>query len=51
MPQPAYQDLPLFIHRDENRHDNRRHLEENREKFSQQCALVYSLLKMGKDGQ
>jgi hypothetical protein len=47
MPEAALQDLPLFVHRDENNHDSRRHLEENRDKFSRQCALVYSLLKSG----
>jgi hypothetical protein len=39
--------LDFSCHRDENNHDSRRHLEENRDKFSRQCALVYSLLKSG----
>jgi len=36
-----------FTHRQENNYQSRKHLEENRDKFSRQCALVYSLLKSG----
>lgn len=36
-----------FTHREENNHDSRRHLEENREKFSDQCQKVYSILLSG----
>jgi len=36
-----------FTHREENNHDSRRHLEENRERFSAQCQQVYDLLRSG----
>jgi len=36
-----------FTHREENNHDSRRHLEENRERFSAQCQQVYDLLSSG----
>jgi len=36
-----------FTHREENNHDSRKHLEENRERFSAQCEKVYSLLRSG----
>jgi len=36
-----------FTHREENNHDSRRHLEENRERFSAQCKQVYDLLRSG----
>jgi hypothetical protein len=39
--------LDFSCHRDENNHDSRRHLEENRQKFSDQCQKVYSLLLSG----
>ncbi len=39
--------LDFSCHRNENNHDSRRHLEENREHFSAQCQQVYSLLSSG----
>lgn len=39
--------LDFSCHRDENNHDSRRHLEENRQRFSDQCQQVYSLLLSG----
>jgi hypothetical protein len=36
-----------FTHREENNYQSRKHLEENRERFSAQCRQVYDLLKSG----
>lgn len=36
-----------FTHRQENNYQSRKHLEENRQKFSDQCQKVYSLLSSG----
>lgn len=36
-----------FTHRQENNYQSRKHLEENRERFSAQCEKVYDLLKSG----
>jgi hypothetical protein len=36
-----------FTHRQENNYASRVHLEENRERFSVQCQMVYDLLKSG----
>lgn len=37
----------MQIHETENNHDSRRHLEENRKKFSKQCGIVLELLQQG----
>jgi hypothetical protein len=36
-----------FTHREENNYQSRKHLEENRERFSAQCKQVYDLLLSG----
>jgi hypothetical protein len=36
-----------FTHRQENNYQSRKHLEENRERFSAQCQQVYDLLRSG----
>ena len=39
--------LDFNPHREENNYQSRKHLEENRDKFSAQCAKVYDLLLSG----
>ena len=40
--------LDFNPHRDENNYHSRKHLEENRDKFSQQCKLVLTILQSGR---
>lgn len=40
-------ELDFSPHRQENNYQSRRHLEENREKFSAQCQQVHDLLQSG----
>ena len=40
--------LDFSCHRTENNHLSRKHLEENRDKFSHQCKLVLTILQSGK---
>lgn len=38
----------MEVHEHENNHESKKHLEENRLKFSQQCLKVLELLQQGK---
>lgn len=37
----------LFVHSHENNHDSKRHLEENRSRFSNQCRVLLDAFKRG----
>jgi hypothetical protein len=40
-------EIPFMIHEHENNHESKKHLEENREMFSEKCERVLRLLRSG----